>query len=432
MSTPREPNQRPEVIVIGGGLAGLVAAATAARDGAAVTLLEARESLGGRARTDVVDGAAFNQGPHALYAGLSGAKALSGLGVVPRGGKPGTRFYGRLRGRIGLLPGTPLDGLRPTLLGLKAKSQLGILLASPNRLLKADLAGRSMAEFIESKVTDPDARTFLTTFGRVATYVDDMSAVAAEAAVPQLAAAATTGVWYLDGGWQQLVDALVDVCTTAGVTIRRGVKAEAIDPGPSVDVATSEGTLRADAAIVGVGGPRHVAQLLGDAGAAAQEWDRTEQPVHAASLDLHLQRLPVPKQTAVFSLDDPIYLSTHTAACDLADSGEVVHVMWYGDPGHDPRGALEALMDEAQPGWRDVLITERYGRKLLVTHGRPGPAHGFAGRPGPEVPGAPGTFVAGDWVGDTGMLGDASISSGATAARLAIGRPAMNVAAAGR
>ncbi len=57
------------VVVVGGGLAGLAAAAYAARAGTRVILFEAREELGGRARSDEDDGFTFNQGAHALYRG---------------------------------------------------------------------------------------------------------------------------------------------------------------------------------------------------------------------------------------------------------------------------------------------------------------------------------------------------------------------------
>src|SRR5580704_8978958 len=54
------------ITVIGGGLAGLTAAIACAEEGAKVRLLEAHETLGGRARSD---GAPYktNFGPHALY-----------------------------------------------------------------------------------------------------------------------------------------------------------------------------------------------------------------------------------------------------------------------------------------------------------------------------------------------------------------------------
>jgi len=57
-----------DVIVIGGGLAGLTTAALLARSGKAVTLFEySSREIGGRARTTEADGFYFNQGPHALY-----------------------------------------------------------------------------------------------------------------------------------------------------------------------------------------------------------------------------------------------------------------------------------------------------------------------------------------------------------------------------
>ena len=46
-----------DVVVVGGGLAGLAAAAIAARAGARVVVVEARTAAGGRARSDQVAGA---------------------------------------------------------------------------------------------------------------------------------------------------------------------------------------------------------------------------------------------------------------------------------------------------------------------------------------------------------------------------------------
>ncbi|MEJ7719336.1 MAG: FAD/NAD(P)-binding protein [Ilumatobacteraceae bacterium] len=56
-------------IVVGGGLAGLTAAATLARDGRSVVVIEGASQLGGRARTRHHDGFDLNLGPHALYIG---------------------------------------------------------------------------------------------------------------------------------------------------------------------------------------------------------------------------------------------------------------------------------------------------------------------------------------------------------------------------
>ena len=53
----------PRIVIIGGGFSGLSAAAVLARRGAAVTLLEKNESMGGRARVWSRDGFRFDMGP---------------------------------------------------------------------------------------------------------------------------------------------------------------------------------------------------------------------------------------------------------------------------------------------------------------------------------------------------------------------------------
>jgi phytoene dehydrogenase-like protein len=400
-----------QIAVVGGGMAGLASALTARRAGAEVVLFEARERLGGRARTNVIDGFCFNQGPHALYQGMAGAAVLRDLGVVLRGKRPPlSGGYGRLRGDLGLLPGTPSDAVRSNLVGLRTKAQLGRLMARPKRLLRTEVSGRSMAQWIDEQLADADARAILAMISRVASYVDDLASVAAEAVVPQVISAMVDGVVYLDGGWQQLVDSLRELATDAGVKIDVDAKIESI---AELD--------DADTVIVAAGGPSHAARLVGGASSVVHEWAAAARPVFAASLDLALRELPRPERRVCFGVDDPIYLSVHTPSAQLAPGGgEVLHVMRYGDPDADPRTELEAFLDQAQPGWRELVLAQRYGRRLVVSHSRPTPVAGFAGRPGPAIPDCPGVFVAGDWVGDTGLLVDAALASARSAALLAL------------
>ena len=80
--------RRDDVVVVGGGLAGLTAACYLAREGAAVTVLEKSAKLGGRSATRELDGFLFNLGGHALYTGGATSRILDELGVEYTYGVP--------------------------------------------------------------------------------------------------------------------------------------------------------------------------------------------------------------------------------------------------------------------------------------------------------------------------------------------------------
>lgn len=398
--------------VVGGGLAGLTAAAVALTEGAEVTVFEARRTAGGRARTSPHHGFRLNQGPHALYLGGAGMRILASLGISPRGGQPEVgRGWGRFAdGRMGLLPVTPSTLLRTGLLDRRAKVEAARMFASPRRLLVPDAAGLSASDWIDQVAVRPLTRQFLAAMVRLATYTSDLDHLSADAAATQVVLA-RDGVLYLDDGWQQLVDALAGIVTARGGRIERSERISDLGALPD-----------ADATILAVGGPHQVAELLGHRSTVVAGWAERERPVRAASLDLALTSLPRPDRRFVLGIDEPLYLSAHTPAARLApaEGGEVLHVLWYGsEMVDDPRSLLEARLDELQPGWRDRVVEARFGHHLVVAHGRPMPGSGLEGRPGPAVPDLEGVFVAGDWVGPVGLLGDAAISSGAAAARAA-------------
>src|SRR4029453_18968695 len=95
-----------DITVIGGGLAGMVAAIAAAEQGAKVYLYEAHQSLGGRARSTPPPFVA-NDGPHALYDNgalwpwLADRDLIARPARVPLGALAGFwfRWQGRLRHR---------------------------------------------------------------------------------------------------------------------------------------------------------------------------------------------------------------------------------------------------------------------------------------------------------------------------------------------
>ena len=404
-----EHHDDTDVLVVGAGLAGLVAATSAARDGARVTVLDVR-APGGRARTDHLDGFAFNQGPHALYHDGPGRRVLSRLGVEPRGAQPPRAgSCAAIAGRTEVLPVGASSLLRSHLLSTRSRVQAGALLARLPRLDPTTLATTSVNGWFDELDLRDDVRDVIGALVRVSSYQADHDGFSADAALVQLQMVARGGVRYLDGGWQQLVDGLERAAASHGVTIAAGERAETIErDGDRFVVRTPAGTRSAGAVVLACGGPSAAERLA----PVAPGWRLVGPDAHMACLDLGLSRRP--ENRFVLGIDVPSYFSLHHPPADLAPDGRfVAHVGLYetSDPDHD-RGLLD------QAAWlagvrTDDVVRERFLHRMPVAHAYPSPeTGGLAGRPPVAVESCPGLFVAGDWVGPVGLLADASLASG--------------------
>ncbi|TKC97169.1 phytoene desaturase family protein [Polyangium fumosum] len=424
-------NTAARVVVVGGGLAGLTAAAYAARAGRRVTVLEKATELGGRAATHEKKGFSLNIGPHALYRGGEAEHVLAELGVETKGGPPATSSgaYALQGGLLRALPTGPVSLLTSSLLPLVGKIEVARLLARLDSLDVASLAGTSFEAFLRAKVRTPEARDVIRALIRLSTYTPDLERLAADAALEQFKLATTRGVIYLHDGWRTLVQGLAEVARAAGAEIVASAKAVSVirEDGRVKAVRLVDGAeIPADVVILAAS-PSFASSLLPDVPALA-DWAAAAIPVTAACLDVGLSRLPQPRNTFALGIDQPLYFSVHSASARLApEGGAVIHVARYGAP-NDPRAGereLEEVLELLQPGAKHLVVERRYLPSITVAHDFPQAARGGArGRPGPLVPGAPGVFVAGDWVGPVGMLADVSLASGRAAAQAATRREA--------
>lgn len=389
----------PTAIVIGGGPAGLVAAARLAEAGTSTTLLEARAGLGGRAACERQDDFLLNQGPHALYVGGPAMRELKALGVNLATWNPVA-----LTGSVFLRGGRP----RRTPGGTVALSRW---LASVARGRTGDdLATLSVDAWLDRSLDGP-ARDAAAALVRVTTFVSDHRRFSADAAAAQLVSGLWPGVRYIRGGWHSLVDALAAAARRRGAELRTraGVRALHGEAGDWT-VTLDDDELRADVVIVATGGPDAVRRLLGDRTPAAPG-----PAAEISSLDLGLRRLPRPRQRFALGVDEPTYVSRHSPP-DQAGP-QLLSLMSYAAA---PVAKLEALADTVQPGWRDELTLHRHLPRMVAASALTTPqTGGLAGRPGVEV--EPSLFVAGDWIGPEGWLTDAALASAAAAARAATG-----------
>jgi hypothetical protein len=372
------------VTVIGGGLAGLIAAIEAAERGAPVRVLEARRRLGGRASTAPGPYGA-NLGPHALYAGTELWRWLDERGLAQPAPVPSMRALRvRWQGEVRRTPPLALGRVR--------------------HLRRSDApVDRSFRDWA-TELAGPEAAAAMSGFAGVLTFDHDpgrLSAAFVWERVQRISLHVKPTARYLVGGWAALVDRMADRARGLGVTIETSAKVEALSEveGPTI-VALDPGGAR---------------RLLG-------EPFPVESP-RVALLDVAMaSRRGDPY--VVSDLDEGAFSTRVTAVVpSLAPDGEELVQMSVGlRPGEEldaAVGRLEAILDGAYAGWRDRLTwTRRSGvRESTGAVDLPGTTW----RDRAPVSYAPGVWLAGDWVAAPGHLAEASCTSAIRAAAEATG-----------
>ena len=430
----RSTEQSFDVVVVGGGISGLAASIFLARGGCSVNILEQSSQLGGRARTRSHEGFFLNIGPHAVYRSGAGFKILKELGVEPQGAMPAVSGGFAIKGGVKhTFPAGLVSLLTTGLFRLPAKLETARLLGSIGKIDTTPLMNLTAREWVNSEISHPAVRELILATFRLSTYTNAPDLMSAGAAIAQVQKALSKGVLYLDRGWQTLVDGLAEIARRDGVTIETGVKVESVKRGALGEVEGIQlagGLLRPVRNVIIASSPGTAASLVdAERRTVLGQWEADAIPVKAACLDVALSRLPRPNATFALGLDSPLYYSVHSAAADLAPhGGALIHLAKYLPPDHDTgpdhdEKELDALLDLTQPGWREVLVYRRFLPDMIVMNAiATARKAGTMGRPGPAVPGIPGLFVTGDWVGREGLLVDASLASAREAAETIIGR----------
>jgi phytoene dehydrogenase-like protein len=401
-----------DVIVVGGGLAGLAAGATAAQGGAAAIVLEAHRP-GGRAQTSAQDGFVFNRGIHALFTAGEGKGVLDSLGIRLASAVPPLGQYRLLAdGAQHLLPLEPGGLLGTTYLDVADKAQLADLFGRLPTLDPHRFEGQSVAGWLADLDLRPKVDLLLRALFRLSTYAAALDELGADAGIAQQQVAARGGVQYLDGGWAQLIDGLRTLVEVRTRTAVRGVSADPLGAA----VHTEQGTLTARSVVLATGTPQATRFLLGD----DPGWGDLGDQVTAACLDVGLRRVPSPGY--VVSVDEPLYGTTQSPPARQAPpGGAVVGVVRYGARSAAlDRPSLVAHLRQLGVA-DDDITTSRFLARMRVSSTMPRAATGgLSGRPVVTASGLPRVFLAGDWIGRHGLLSDAALASGHAAALAAL------------
>ena len=150
-----------EVAIIGGGLAGLTAAATLASHGKRAVVYERHRSPGGDARSSTHEGFIFNRGPHALYRGGAAERTLAGLGVAIRGGVPPVKGRIVFGNESFIAPAGPATLLQTKGFSARDKVEIAKVLGKVPKLRPSELASLTVTEWIDGLVTRERPRLLL-------------------------------------------------------------------------------------------------------------------------------------------------------------------------------------------------------------------------------------------------------------------------------
>ncbi len=122
-------------------------------------------------------------------------------------------------------------------------------------------------------------------------------------------------------------------------------------------------------------------------------------------------------------VDRPLYFSVHSTYAKLApEGGALIHISKYLGTSIEPKPRedqfeLEELLDLMQPGWKQVLVKKRPLPNMVVSNALVEAASGgLNGRPNTKI--GDNLYIVGDWVGNEGLLSNASLASAKTAAQL--------------
>lgn len=276
-----------EVVIVGGGIAGLAAAWTLQQRGVPFRLFEATDRWGGVIRTEVVSGFLLEAGPDAFIAQKPEAAALCrelGLGerLVPSNTSLKTVFVLR-KGRLvpmpeGLALGVPTrvrSFLRSSLVSWPGKMRMGLEPFVPRR---RDGSDESVADFFRRRLGDEALRSLGDPLIS-AIHGGDAARLSMRAVLPRFADMETKGslllgLWRqargarkggpafyaLQGGLSELVNALVSRLPPESRRLSEAVQ-EVRREGEGVTVETQATVLRARAVLLALP-PHRAARLL--------------------------------------------------------------------------------------------------------------------------------------------------------------------------
>src|SRR5262249_21574422 len=202
------------------------------------------------------------------------------------------------------------------LFSLKEKLEFAKFYARIAKIPAQSANSTSVRQWVEQNVKHERVREMVYALFRVTTYTNDPEIMSAGVGLAQIQLALREGVYYLNQGWQTLVDGLRNAAEASGVNILSSWCVESIELNgwlkrvhlKSVVPGAEELIVLEASDVVLAVSPDEIRRIM-------PEIDQTllpDRPVRAATLDLALEGLPNPNIQFALGINRPLYFSVHS------------------------------------------------------------------------------------------------------------------------
>ena len=259
------------VVVVGAGLAGLVAARRLAASGADVTVVERRSTVGGRVRTETRDGFTLDRGFQVLFTAYPAVRRELDLDALD------LRYF--RPGAVIARPGSrsvlsdPLRDLRAAPASVR-NAEVTLSDKLRTLLLRQHVGTRTESEIF--RTTDRSIRSYLRDWGFSEDYIEhfvapfyggitlDRSLSSSKRVFEYTFKMLSTGSTAVPAaGMQAVPEQLADAARDEGATVRLGERVESVQSdGDGAVVTTGRESLEADAVVVATD-PKEARRLTG-------------------------------------------------------------------------------------------------------------------------------------------------------------------------
>jgi 15-cis-phytoene desaturase len=424
-----------KVVVVGGGLAGLSAAARLTHNGYDVTLLEKAPKLGGRAITIPLKGFNFNFGAHAIYARdksiLRKFEHEIGLNVNWKDFSPSKAYYD-MGSYTTPMPAT-LEGLyRTKVLDSQDKVRFAYEVFKTMSSIERGEEGIPIGEYLQKET--PQVRDLLLTIASSNFFTNEPERIPSTLFFDYYRRLFATqrAVSYIGGGWQAIVEAFAGIIEQNGgkIITKEKVSRIELDGNKITALYGKEDTVyTADHYMLCIP-PKECSQLFAETPFHKyfEEYVRYS-PTQVVVYDIGLSERIASPFTYIYQKAQKVFItdiSYYDTTC-VPEGGQLMQAVAYlneeeiaQNKADEKVSIIESVYDKHFPGWRDRLVAKRVSKKATVQEIKciddqrlmPVKFHSL-----------PNAYFAGDWCQGKGQLSELSFTSAYEATRRIMRHP---------